>query len=222
MRLSVLLISASLLCVSVEAPRALTMTAGDCSPIVNIKMDLGDREAFFRFLKEAYPGNDVRDINFVVKVATCGQFVDQPKKRMELLLFALDEMLLAKQQFYIPALDRFIDQPTQENFRRMMALSHVNISKIEQALSQLISVEVALQIQPSARNEGEKQLRSLSEQLLAKLSAQVDKRTGLASPPAVRGAMIAYRNEYVKLVHQIAATVEDLKQAYAAELAVSR
>jgi hypothetical protein len=210
-----LALSVAVALLSFSSPgNAVQATFGSCSPIVNL--NLQDQTALEKFIKERYGDGEDKVINLVVEVSACAQFFEDDEKRLATLLFSLDQMLIVKKKWYIPALDRYIANPTSSNFELMMRMGDRNLRRIEEAIDSLVAYEASLvQIaNPDRLSNDRQELARLGENLGARL---VEKITG----PAIllnditrsqnRVAMQDYRNRYVAIVNDIEKTVVEMK-----------
>ena len=202
-----------------------TINVGTCNPIINV--DFQNRDVAIEAIRKLSPETPADSVELVVRLLGCGQLVTDPKRRFELLIFALDEMLFLKEQFYIPALDRFIDSPTQQNFELMVRIGNLNVRKIEEAIDQLVQYEAS--VQPSAAGDvyvdrvarSRETLQRLSNDLSTKLSQRLGQKLQsplslvpqdqMANQAQIHGAMISYRNNYVNIVEDIRQIVGQMR-----------
>jgi hypothetical protein len=203
-----------------KSTSAANVVIGNCNNIVTL--NFGDRQAVLAAIKAEYPSADLTDIDVIVEIAGCNTQVADPKQRAELLIFALNEMLLVKENLFLPAIDAYIANPTEGNFAQMVAISHKAVRKIDSAIDTLLSYEAsvatAATLSPSRLSSDQKRLADTQSQLQAQLQARLQlqlsgplrQAKAIPNQTVTRDVMIQFRNQYAAILADIKVTIQQM------------
>jgi hypothetical protein len=189
-------------------------TFGDCSPILN--NNFADPSAVERFFGSATPDLEHRVI-LIQQVIDCTGFIDDKTKLRETLVFSLRQMLLLKKKYVLPALNDFIDNPTQgraklvENFVLITNLSIEDSIKKATALdAQLGGTTVS---DPSqALTNTQETLRNTFQLLGEKMGIRLGINSELENKAWIEDGlrMKELRDRYAKLLDQLTSLTDNL------------
>ncbi|HEY6735081.1 MAG TPA: hypothetical protein VI256_15045, partial [Roseiarcus sp.] len=138
-------------------------------------------------------------------------------------IFALSEMILVKEKLFLPAIDAYIANPTEDNFAQMVAISHKAVRKIDSAIDTLLSYEAsvatAATLSPSRLSSDQKRLADTQSQLQAQLQGRLQvqlsgplrQAKSIPNREAVTlDVMIKFRNQYVAILSDIKVTMQKM------------
>jgi hypothetical protein len=204
----------------IEGTSAANVVIGDCNNILTL--NFGDRQTVLSAIRTEYPSADLTDINVIVEIAGCHDQITDPKRRAELLIFSLNEMILIKENVFLPAIDVYINNPTEANFSRMVSTSHGAVRKIDSAIDTLMSYQAAVMtastLSPSRLPADQKRLDDTQAQLQAQLQSRLQIQLegplrgakSLPNPGATREVMIQFRNQYAGILADIKVTINQM------------
>jgi hypothetical protein len=193
---------------------------GNCNNIVTL--NFGDRQTVLSAIKQEYPSANLEDIDIIVEIAGCHTQMIDPKDQAQLLIFALNEMILIKEKRFLPAIDSYIANPTDGNYAQMVAISRKAIRKIDSAMDTLLSYEASVVTAAthltSRLSSDEERLAEtqaqLQSQLQDRLQLQLDGplRGAKAIPPrdVTQAVMVRYRNQYAVILEEIKITLQQM------------
>jgi hypothetical protein len=108
------------------------MTFGECSPIINL--NLSNQKDLEKLFGPA-PFQIEQMVSRTITLVNCvNDHVPDASRRLEVLIFALDQQILLKERFLLPALRRYEQDHSLENLRVVQRYAEIVSGKIEAAI----------------------------------------------------------------------------------------
>ncbi|MBP0116272.1 hypothetical protein [Bradyrhizobium vignae] len=139
----------ALFCCSSAHALDIQITKGNCSPIINL--NLSDPEALKRLFGESPSDlqNESRALESVEKMTQaisallkCGDLLKvSPRRRLELLVVAMNQQIIIKEKFTLPALRRYISNPDSSNADALREMVRLTSRKIDATIERYIEFD---------------------------------------------------------------------------------
>jgi hypothetical protein len=195
---------------------AVQMTFGECSPIINL--NLANKEDLEKLFGPA-PFQVERIASATATLVNCANdHVSDAAKRLEVLVFALDQQVFLKETFFLPALRRYETDHDLANLRVAERYAKIVSGKIEDAIAKYGAIGLD---GPSLRYE-QHTLATLDQNTTKLLSQTLDKKMRMTLDiEGGYGVTIESVHEFVRAYEEAVENVKSIRDGLKAELAAT-
>lgn len=210
----------AVVCMSVASSSsvALQMTFGECSPIINL--NLTSKEDLEKLFGPA-PFQVEKIASATAALVDCARdHVSDASKRLEVLIFALDQQISLKENFLLPALRKYEMDHDRANLMVAERYAKLVSGKIEQAINDFSFLHADLDWTGSRLGNDQRQLTSLDESTSKLLAATLDKKMRMTL--SIEGGYdrtILSVHEFVEIYEETLADLKSIRDKLKAKLA---
>jgi hypothetical protein len=200
-----------------SAQPALTIEAtfGNCSPILNINFaDARQAESFFG--PQPSPEDRAERLSTLVQ---CDEYITDQHKRLEILIFSISQTVLMKEEYLLPAINAFIDEPSQVKAAKILFLSNITSIRIQAVLERLTALQAQDIVNSVQRLQTITRGDLSLDGLFRNLNEKIDQRLELDSALnhltllSARDVLIPIRENLVRLIGDLKSVRNQLGSA---------
>ena len=129
--------------INVPKTHALQATFGDCSPIINT--DNLSKKDIQKFVEKGSPKISI-EADRIVFIIDCSQYIDNPQKRLEILLISLKTMLSIKERLVYPAIEIYKSDPSDLNWKELKHRTYDMLGYVDNAIVKAVELEAQISV----------------------------------------------------------------------------